>query len=213
MKTIALTTPDPGTFTYTEGQTFYNEKLAHELLTIMAAMATEGYELTFAEDSDLDSAWTDQTTTLNQQSALFDALEDSDLDSAWKTRLTSAKTQIATLLALDQTQQNLNTRDAAIHIFESLFNAVAGLSSEDPSDLLRVLKAAFLRETIPDSGIYTTTTLDEIEASKEQLETIKEQLIEIIEAIQDLKYNDEILEVPATPRPIRIHLQGKTIQQ
>lgn len=213
MKSIVLTTPDPGTFTYTEGQTFYNEKLAHELLTIMAAMADEGYEITFAEDSDLDDAWSDQTTILNQQSALFDALEDSDLDSAWKTRLTSAKTQIATLLALEQTQQNLSARAAAIPTFESLFNSVAGLSSEDPSDLLRVLKAAFLRETIPDSGIYTTTTLDEIEASKEQLETIKEQLETILEAIQDLKYNDEILEVPATPRPIRIHLQGKTIQQ
>ena len=36
---------------------------------------------------------------------------------------------------------------------------------------------------------------------------------ELIQAIQDLKYNDEILELPATPRPIRIHLQSKTIQQ
>lgn len=38
-------------------------------------------------------------------------------------------------------------------------------------------------------------------------------LTELIQAIQDLKYNDEILEIPATPRPIRIHLQSKTIQQ
>lgn len=209
MKTIALTTPDPGTFTYAEGQTFYNEKLAHEILSIMSAMATEGYELTFAEDSDLDSAWTDQTSTLTQQAALLDALEESEhLDAGWKTRLTSAKAQAATLLNLDQNQQNFSARDAAIHIFESLFNSVSGLSSdpEADTDLLTVLKAAFLRETIPGSGVYTTTTLDEIEASKEQLEII-------LEAIQDLKYNDEILEVPATPRPIRIHLQGKTIQQ
>lgn len=38
-------------------------------------------------------------------------------------------------------------------------------------------------------------------------------LTELIQAIQDLKYNDEILEIPATPRPIKIHLQSKTIQQ
>lgn len=38
-------------------------------------------------------------------------------------------------------------------------------------------------------------------------------LTELIQAIQDLKYNDEILEIPATPRPIRIHLKNKTIHQ
>lgn len=153
--------------------------------------------------SDLETAWTDQTTTLNQQSALFDALEDSEnLDTAWKTRLSSAKAQVTTLLALAQTQQNLDVRNAAITIFESLFNSVAGASSpadpETESDLIEVLKAAFLEETVPGSGVYLTTTL--------------EQLKDILQAVQDLKYNDEILEIPAAPRPIRIHLQSKTIQ-
>lgn len=206
MSSIPLTTQDPGTFTYEEGQTFYNEKLAHEILKHAAAMADEGYEISFGLN---ESAWSDQTTTLNQQAALLDALEESEhLDAGWKTRLTSAKSQVASLLALGQTEQHLSVRAAAIAVLESLFNSVSGLSSdpEADTDLLTVLKAAFLRETIPGSGVYTTTTLDEIEASKEQLEII-------LEAIQDLKYNDEILEVPATPRPIRIHLQGKTIQQ
>ena len=206
MNSIPLVVNNPGTFTYTEGQTYYNELLAHAILTHAAAMADEGYEISFGLN---EIAWSDQTTTLQQQSALLDALEESEhLDAGWKTRLTSAKAQAATLLNLDQNQQNFSARDAAIHIFESLFNSVSGLSSdpEADTDLLTVLKAAFLRETIPGSGVYTTTTLDEIEASKEQLEII-------LEAIQDLKYNDEILEVPATPLPIRIHLQGKTIQQ
>ena len=213
MNSIPLVIDNPVTFVYTEGQTYYNELLAHAILTHAADMEDEGYEISFGLN---EIAWSDQTTTLQQQSALLDALEESEhLDAGWKTRLTSAKAQAATLLNLDQNQQNFSARDAAIHIFESLFNSVSGLSSdpEADTDLLTVLKAAFLRETIPGSGVYTTTTLDEIEASKEQLEASKEQLETILEAIQDLKYNDEILEVPATPRPIRIHLQGKTIQQ
>lgn len=204
MKSIALTTVSPGTFTYIDGQTRYNELLAYELLTILSAMAAEGYEITFTEDSDLDNAWSDQTTTLQQQSALFNALEESEaLGAAWKTRLTSAKAQAATLLSLDQSQQNFSVRDAAIAVFESLFQSVAGVSSpadpEAETELIDVLKAAFLKETVPDSGVYTDSVLS--------------KLGDLLQATEDLKYNDEILEIPATPRPIRIHLQGKTIQQ
>ena len=36
---------------------------------------------------------------------------------------------------------------------------------------------------------------------------------ELLQAIQDLKYNDQVIEIPATPRPFKIHLIGKTIQQ
>ena len=70
---------------------------------------------------------------------------------------------------------------------------------EEGEDLIEVLKAAFLEETVPGSGVYLSTTL--------------EQLQDILQAIRDLKYNEEILEIPATPRPIKIHLQSKTIQQ
>ena len=42
---------------------------------------------------------------------------------------------------------------------------------------------------------------------------LQEQGEEMLQAVQDLKYNDEILEIPATPRPIRVHLVSKTIQQ
>ena len=207
MSSIPLTTQDPGTFTYEEGQTFYNEKLAHEILKHAAAMATEGYEISFGLNA---SAWTDQTTTLTQQFNLFAALENSEsLESAWKTRLTSAKAQAASLLALDQTQQNFSVRDAAILIFESLVQSVAGVSSpadpEAETELIDVLKAAFLEETIPGSGVYTDSVLDKLGDLLAAEENLKQ-------ATEDLKYNDEILEIPATPRPIRIHLQSKTIQ-
>ena len=200
MNSIPLVVNNPGTFTYTEGQTYYNELLAHAILKHAAAMADEGYEISFGLN---ESAWNDQTTTLQQQSALFNTLKESEaLASAWKTRLASAKAQAAALLALDQSQQNFSVRDAAILIFESLVQSVAGVSSpadpEAETELIDVLKAAFLEETIPGSNTYLTTTI--------------EQLKDILQAVQDLRYNDEILEVPATPRPIRIHLQGKTIQ-
>lgn len=201
MSSIPLVISDPGTFQYVEGQTYYNELLAHAILTHAAAMATEGYELSFGVNV---SAWTDQTTTLTQHAALLNALEDSEsLDAAWKTRLTSAKTQVSTLLGLDQTQENLSARDAAITVLESLFNSVSGVSSpeaeSEEADLLDMFKAAFLEELVPGSGVFTDSVFNKLK--------------EITQATQDLKYNDEILEVPATPRPIRIHLQGKTIQQ
>ena len=204
MKSIPLTTASPGTFGYTAGQTLYNEMLAHELLTVMHALADEGYEITFEEDTDIDAAWANQTTTLNQQSSLLDALEDKEeLGTEWMTRLSSAKSQIATLLALDQTKENFSARGMTINVIESLLGSIANLASTDDigadTDLLDVLKAAFLEETVPGSGVYLSTTL--------------EQLKTIVQAVQDLKYNDDILEIPATPRPIRIHLQGKTIQQ
>ena len=203
MKSIALTTASPGTFGYTAGQTLYNEMLAHELLTVMHALADEGYEITFEEDSDVDAAWANQTTTLNQQSSLLDALEDrEDVGAEWATRLSIAKAQIATLLSLDQTKENLSAREMTINVIESLFGAIANLSTNDigaDTDMLDILKAAFLEETVPGSGVYTTTILAEIK-------TIKQ-------AVQDLKFNDAVLEIPATPRPIRVHLLSKTIQQ
>ena len=210
MKSIALTTASPGTFGYTAGQTLYNEMLAHELLTVMHALAGEGYEITFEEDADVDAAWVNQTTTLNQQSSLLDALEDKEtLGAEWAARLTSAKAQIATLLSLDQTKENFSARAMTINVMESFFGSIANLSTGDigaDTDMLDILKAAFLEETVPGSGVYTTTTLAEIKG-------MKEQGAHMLQALQDLKFNDMILEIPATPRPIRVHLVSKTIQQ
>ena len=71
MASVPLTVSDPGDFSYVEGQTYYNELLAHAILKHAAAMADEGYEISFGLN---ESAWSDQTTTLTQQSALFAAL-------------------------------------------------------------------------------------------------------------------------------------------
>ena len=202
MPSIPLTIQDPGTFAYTEGQTFYNEKLAFELLKHAASMSSEGYEISW-EDADLTDAWTAQDEILNQQSALLDALEENDAISAdWRTRISSAKSQITTLLSLATSTINFDARKLALTVIETFFNSIAVSAAGTPEaeeDLIEVLKAAFLEETVPGSGVYLSTTM--------------EQLTTIVQAVQDLKYNDEILEIPATPRPIRIHLQGKTIQQ
>lgn len=202
MPSIPLTIQDPGTFAYTEGQTFYNEKLAFELLKHAASMSSEGYEISW-EDADLTDAWTAQDEILNQQSALLDALEENDAISAdWRTRISSAKSQITTLLSLATSTINFDARKLALTVIETFFNSIAVSAAGTPEaeeDLIEVLKAAFLEETVPGSGVYLSTTM--------------EQLKTIVQAVQDLKYNDEILEIPATPRPIRIHLQGKTIQQ
>ena len=124
MKYTPLVITDPGTFAYTEGQTYYNELLAHAILTHAAAMADEGYEISFGLN---ESAWTDQTTTLTQQAALLDALEESEhLDAGWKTRLTSAKDQIASLLNMNQINENFSDDNAVIGF--SITWATAGSS-------------------------------------------------------------------------------------
>ena len=197
MSSIPLVVSDPGTFQYTEGQTYYNELLAHAILTHAAAMAAQGYELSFGVNV---SAWTDQTTTLTQHAALLNALEDSEsLDAAWKTRLTSAKSQVAALLDLDQNQQNFNARDAAIAVLESLFQSVAGVSSADigaeSEDLLKILKAAFLKETVPDSNVYTDSVLDELKA--------------ILQSIQELAATENVIQCPHTGHYIYTKTLGK----
>ena len=73
MPTIPLTTQDPGVFGYIEGQTFYNEQLAHEILKHAAAMAAEGYEISFQlpDTHDYNSLYSRQTITI---SSLVNAL-------------------------------------------------------------------------------------------------------------------------------------------
>ena len=219
MTPIPLTVADPGTFSYTEGQTFYNEKLAFEILKHAAAMADEGYELTFEVPDDLNDAWSQQSDTLGQQATLLSALSTSEtLGTEWKARLSSASAQATTLMAMEQSQQNFNARNIVTQIFESLFHSIAtsALSSDtsgSDTDLLDILKAALLEEAAPGSGLYLTSTVAELKASRASLETLQENLEDIAQAVQDLKYNDEILEIPATPRPIRISLRSKTMQQ
>ena len=60
---------------------------------------------------------------------------------------------------------------------------------ETQEDLIEVLKASFLHESAP--GVYDKNVLS---------------------VIEDLLYNNEVLEISATPNPIKIHLQGKTVQ-
>lgn len=209
MKSVPLLVSDPGVFAYVDGQTYYNELLAHTILEHAYRMTEEGYELTFEEFS-LEDAWDTQDSTLTQQSTLITELESSDkLSSGWKTRLGSIKTLITSLLGFTETSENLTVRGAMISIFENTIGTASSLAQTavtENEDLNEILKTAFLEETVPGSGIYTSSTIAELKASSEHLEVI-------LQAIQDLKYNEEILEVPATPRPIRIHLQSKTIQQ
>lgn len=200
MPSIPLTTQDPGEFAYTDGQTFYNEKLAHEILKHAAAMADEGYEIVF--DMLNETQWDLQSSTLTNQSSIISALAgEEDMPAAWSSRLSNISSILSSLLSLTMDSANFSVRETMMTLIESVI-ASAGNQLANPEgeeDLVEVFKAAFLEETVPGSGVYLSTVL--------------EQLKEMLQAIQDLKYNEEILEIPATPRPIRIHLQSKTIQQ
>lgn len=205
MKSIPLTVTDPGEFGYTDGQTYYNEKLAYEILKHAAAMAAEGYEITF-EESNLEAAWDAQESTLNQQSALITDLEaDEKLSGGWKTRLSSVKSLITTLLSLAETVENFSMRSTMIGLFEGVIGTAAGLvkaTTMEADELVEVLKAAFLKETVPDSGVYDTTTIGELKASQEQLEMI-------VQAIQALAATEKIVQCPHTGHYIYTKSLGK----
>lgn len=199
-KIIPLTTNDPGTFTYEAGQTLYNERLAHEILKHAAEMADEGYEIAWQVID--EDAWDLQSSILTNQTNIVSSLaSEEDMPAAWASRLSNIGNVLSTLLSLTMDQSNFSVREVMITLVERVIASAGNrlANPEEEEGLIEVLKAAFLEESVPGSGVYLSTTL--------------EQLQDILQAIQDLKYNEEILEIPATPRPIRIHLQNKTIQQ
>ena len=169
-------------------------------------MEEAGLQWSDGVPDDLESAWDQQGDTLTQQSAILNDLdENANLSAGWLTRIAAIVSQITSLQTLTENVQNYLARANAITLIESTIATIAGLAKiqdPDPSggdDIVEILKAAFLEELVPDSGVYTDSVLAKLKS--------------ILTSLQNLKYNDEILEIPATPRPIRIHLQGKTIQQ
>lgn len=122
---VPLTTADPGTFSYTEGQTLYNEKLAHEILKHAAAMADEGYEIAFdlPDTFDYSSLWTAQTASL---SALSSALAVYANVPEFQTFYSQYAGQLGVLTTLPFSMENFAVRTAAI----AAISAVIQSSSE-----------------------------------------------------------------------------------
>lgn len=197
MPSIPLTIGDPGTFAYVEGQTFYNEKLAHTILAHAYELSSEGYEIEFQvydEDIEQDN-WDLQTAVLTSQSTLLTALASHEgMPSAWSTRLSSMISNITTVLAFPINAAHFSMRGVLMTLIEMIITAAAQQiinpgEEETQEDLIEVLKASFLHESAP--GVYDKNVLS---------------------VIEDLLYNNEVLEISATPNPIKIHLQGKTVQ-
>lgn len=197
MPSIPLTVGDPGTFAYVEGQTFYNEKLAHTILAHAYELSSEGYEIEFQvydEDIEQDN-WDLQTAVLTSQSTLLTALASHEkMPSAWSTRLSSMISNITTVLAFPINAAHFSMRGVLMTLIEMIITAAAQQiinpgEEETQEDLIEVLKASFLHESAP--GVYDKNVLS---------------------VIEDLLYNNEVLEISATPNPIKIHLQGKTVQ-
>lgn len=197
MPSIPLTIGDPGTFAYVEGQTFYNEKLAHTILAHAYELSSEGYEIEFQvydEDIEQDN-WDLQTAVLTSQSTLLTALASHEkMPAAWSTRLSSMISNITTVLAFPINAAHFSMRGVLMTLIEMIITAAAQQiikpgEEETQEDLIEVLKASFLHESAP--GVYDKNVLS---------------------VIEDLLYNNEVLEISATPNPIKIHLQGKTVQ-
>ena len=173
MKSIALTTASPGTFTYEEGQTFYNEKLAYEILKHAAAMADEGCEITF-EVLD-ETSWGIQTSTLMSQDAMISAIaSDAKMPTAWSTRLATMGSILTSLLTLPMDTANFSLRATMMTLLENVIASAASqvINPEEQDELVEVLKRAFLKETVPGSGTYTETAIDELKTVAEAINTL-----------------------------------------
>lgn len=204
MSSIPLTTQDPGTFTYVEGQTFYNEKLAHEILKHAAAMSEEGYEITF-EVLD-ETSWGIQTSTLTNQAAIVSALaSDAKMPDAWATRLSTIGSILTSLLTLTMDTANFSLRGMMTALIETVIGtATTRLANPDAEegDLIDVMKAAFLQESVPGNGVYLTTTIEE-------LKTIKTTLDKMLEAINILAMSENVVQCPHTGHYIYTKSLGK----
>ena len=156
MPTIPLTTQDPGVFGYIEGQTFYNEQLAHEILKHAAAMAAEGYEISFQlpDTHDYNSLYSRQTITI---SSLVNALNaKTDREELIPYYQTYAN-QIQELATLPVSRDNYLLRAASIASANVLLGSENGGGFADLENLEDILKTALIQyngESVETTLLY-----------------------------------------------------------
>ena len=147
MKYTPLSITDPGTFEYTEGQTYYNELLAHAILTHAAAMSDEGYEIAWEEADTYDYAalWTKQSYALT---ALSNALTSYDNIPEFSGFYQLYANQIQELSALEYSKENYSLRSAAIQAISAFLSQGKGeitspieISIPEPVQVQRVYPA------------------------------------------------------------------------
>lgn len=164
-----------------------------------------GFALTDWTDPMTFVAWTNFVISENiremEEEGLVwaDQVPDTSAWSAQDTALTQQNTLIDSLEEQTEISTEWKTRLTAL---KTLITTLLALSASPAGLTLRGILIAMVETALQTATRYTQNAE---EPSGEILENI-------LTAIQDLKYNDEVLEIPATPRPIRIHLQSKTIQ-
>lgn len=177
---VPLTTADPGTFSYTEGQTLYNERLAHEILKHAAAMADEGYEIAFdlPDTFDYSSLWTAQTASL---SALSSALAVYANVPEFQTFYSQYAGQLGVLTTLPFSMENFAVRTAAIAAISAVIQSSSegNLTLEIPQPLqIERIYPAFptalwnqQTAAIEEQSAFLTRIKENLNAKLEQLPT------------------------------------------
>lgn len=136
MNSIPLVVNNPGTFTYTEGQTYYNELLAHAILEHGYAMSQEGYEITW-EDADIFSytaLWTKQTASLF---GLVDALNGQGADTLLQNYFETLARELNELTTLEYRRENYELRAKMIAVGEKALalNSAGTLELPQPLEI------------------------------------------------------------------------------
>ncbi len=156
MKYTPLVITDPGTFAYTEGQTYYNELLAHAILTHAAAMSDEGYEITWEEADTYDYAalWAKQSFALT---ALSSALASYDNIPEFSGFYQQYSSQLQELSALEYSKENYSLRSSAITAISAFLSGVK--SEEDDSEEEMPVTVWNRQESVILSIIHALSTL------------------------------------------------------
>jgi len=180
MPSIPLTTQDPGEFAYTDGQTFYNEKLAHEILKHAADMAAEGYEITFEEADSFDytNLWNAQNFALSALSAALTGYENIEEFEGF---YGSYANQLAELATLPYSKENYALRSAAI---DAIAAFVGGNTGEiDTSGIVASLEKFHTLLSETDLTNLCTVEIDtsDIVASLEKFHTHLSDIVASLE--------------------------------
>lgn len=182
MNSIPLVVNNPGTFTYTEGQTYYNELLAHSILEHGYLMSQEGYEITW-EDADIFSytaLWTKQTASLF---GLVDALNGQGADTLLQNYFETLARELNELTTLEYRRENYELRAKMIAVGEKALALNSAGTLELPQPLqISIPEAVQVQRVYPEfpEAIWhqQTAALQQQSALLSQVKTLLQEKYE-----------------------------------
>lgn len=197
MEHIPLLVNHPGEFGYIEGQTYYNELLAHYVIEHASRMASAGYEITFEAPDTYDYAilWLKQSSTI---SALIDTLNAQKVDGEMKDFFIALANELFELLPIPNSRENYTLRAATITAAENALNLTEIKSTlpeepeepEEPEDTALALLWNAQTDVIHEQSERLTIIFYSLEQKRNNLDNYTQDWGEVlIDGLADTLYD------------------------